>query len=146
MNELRCQDLFKSYGGVKVLQGVHLRVGGGEILGQVHANGAGNSTLIEIVSGQLGHDSGNIYLGETLTSGAGTVQMVIRQLAASGIAVVISEPSIRLFGGYLDRGYVLISGRISAPLDGLEAVEAEYLRLLGMSEPVATFSPVQAAR
>lgn len=72
------------------------------------------------------------------------VVQVIRQLAASGIAVVIAEPSIRLFGGHVDRGYVLIRGRISAPLDGLEALEAEYLRLLGMSEPPVATSSVKA--
>lgn len=72
------------------------------------------------------------------------VVQVIRQLANSGIAVLIAEPSIRLFGGYVDRGYVLIRGRISAPLDGLAELEAEYLRLLGMSDTPVAISSVKA--
>lgn len=62
------------------------------------------------------------------------VVQVIRQLAADGIAVVIAESSIRLFGGHVDRGYVVIRGRISAPVESLSALEAQYLQLLGMSD------------
>lgn len=89
MKELRCQDIFKSYGGVKVLQGVTLKVSSGEILGLVGANGAGKSTLIDIISGQLEHDSGDIHLGNTLTSGVGAA---IR--ARQGLARTFQHPQV----------------------------------------------------
>lgn len=105
MNELRCLDLFKSYGGVTVLQGVTLRVGSGEILGLVGANGAGKSTLIDIISGQLEHDAGHIYLGDTLTSGAGTVAR-----ARHGLARTFQHPQIA--GDLTVRENVLVGGAV----------------------------------
>lgn len=63
------------------------------------------------------------------------VVQVIKQLAEDGIAVIIAEPSIRLIGRQVDRGYVLIRGTMSDEVHGLGALEAEYLRLLGMSDP-----------
>lgn len=89
MNELRCQELFKSYGGVKVLQGVNLHVRSGEILGLVGANGAGKSTLIDIVSGQQSQDSGAIYLGQDLTTGVNPVYR-----SRQGLARTFQHPQL----------------------------------------------------
>ncbi len=72
------------------------------------------------------------------------VVQVIRQLATDGIAVVIAEPSIRLFGGHVDRGYVMVRGRVSAPVLGLAALEARYLELLGMSDTTKAVQTVAA--
>lgn len=55
------------------------------------------------------------------------------QLAEEGIAVVIAEPSVRLVGRNVSRGYVMIRGRISQEIIGLPMIEAEYMRLLGMT-------------
>jgi len=54
------------------------------------------------------------------------------RLAEEGIAVVIAEPSVRLVGRNVDRGYVMIRGRISQEIKGLPMIEQEYMRLLGM--------------
>ncbi len=89
MKDLRCQNIYKSYGGVKVLQGVTLNVRSGEILGLIGANGAGKSTLIDIISGQLEHDSGDIQLGDTLASGVGTVAR-----ARQGLARTFQHPQL----------------------------------------------------
>lgn len=50
----------KSYGPVKSLQGVHLRLGTGEVLGVVGDNGAGKSTLMKILAGAVQHDEGEM--------------------------------------------------------------------------------------
>jgi branched-chain amino acid transport system ATP-binding protein len=55
------------------------------------------------------------------------------QLAREGMAVVIAEPSVRLVGRNVDRGYVMIRGRLSEEVAGLPALEQEYMRLLGVS-------------
>src|SRR3546814_11777149 len=47
------------------------------------------------------------------------------QLAQEGIAVVITEPSIRLVGRNVSRGYVMIRGRISEEITGLPMIEKE---------------------
>ena len=50
----------KSFGGVRALQDVALRLGYREILAVVGDNGAGKSTLMKIISGALMPDSGKI--------------------------------------------------------------------------------------
>ena len=88
-SELRCDAVHKSYGGVRVLQGVSLLVSGGEILGLVGANGAGKSTLIDIISGQQLLDSGGIYLGDRLATGFGAVAR-----AREGLARTFQRPQL----------------------------------------------------
>ena len=62
MDLLRCENLEKSFGGVRALQGVSLRVKEGEITGVVGTNGAGKSTLFHLLTGFLKPDKGNIRL------------------------------------------------------------------------------------
>ncbi len=55
---VRMTDVRKSYGGVKVLDGVDLEIGEREIVGLVGDNGAGKSTLIKILVGAVRPDEG----------------------------------------------------------------------------------------
>lgn len=55
---LLCHDLWKAYGATRVLRGVGLEVGAGEIVGLVGANGAGKSTLFRILMGFEEMDQG----------------------------------------------------------------------------------------
>jgi branched-chain amino acid transport system ATP-binding protein len=62
----------------------------------------------------------------------GEVVRTIADLAASGIAVVIAEPSIRLIRSRIEHGYVMLRGRIAAETANADDLEREYLRLMGM--------------
>lgn len=55
-------DLQKSFGRRKVLSGVDLQIGGGEIVGIVGENGAGKTTLLKIMVGLLSPDSGRMKI------------------------------------------------------------------------------------
>ena len=57
---LTVDDLHKSYGATRALDGVSLRVGAGEMIGFVGANGAGKSTTMRIAMGLLAADSGTV--------------------------------------------------------------------------------------
>jgi ribose transport system ATP-binding protein len=57
---LEAEHLTKSFGGVRVLDDVSLRVARGEIHGLVGANGSGKSTLIKILSGYHVPDDGSL--------------------------------------------------------------------------------------
>lgn len=57
---LELKHISKSFGGVKALQDVHLKLRYNEIVAIVGDNGAGKSTLMKIVSGALLPDSGDI--------------------------------------------------------------------------------------
>jgi branched-chain amino acid transport system ATP-binding protein len=65
---LCAEDLHKSFGGVRAVQGVSLRVAAGELLALIGPNGAGKSTCFNMLNGQLRPDSGRVVLkGEDIT-------------------------------------------------------------------------------
>lgn len=57
---LRAQNLYKSYGRHKVLQGVSFDVLPGTLVGIVGENGAGKSTLLRILAGDLRPNNGKV--------------------------------------------------------------------------------------
>ncbi|WP_439678798.1 sugar ABC transporter ATP-binding protein [Embleya sp. MST-111070] len=85
---LEVRDISKSYGPNRVLRGVGLRIGAGDIYGLMGANGAGKSTLIKILSGAESPDGGEILRD-------GEVVVFPDPLAAqrSGIGTVHQNPN-----------------------------------------------------
>src|SRR3954469_10925895 len=51
-----------SYGKVRALHGVSLKVGAGEVVAMIGANGAGKSTTLRLISGLIGATSGVVLL------------------------------------------------------------------------------------
>jgi branched-chain amino acid transport system ATP-binding protein len=51
-----------SYGKVRALHGISLKVGAGEVVALIGANGAGKSTTLRVISGLIGATSGEILL------------------------------------------------------------------------------------
>lgn len=64
---LSVKDLGISFGGNKVLESINFEVGEGEVLGIMGPNGAGKTVLMNIISGILKADHGEvIFLGEDI--------------------------------------------------------------------------------
>jgi len=64
---LEVSGLRKSFGGIRALAGVDLRVLPGTIHGLVGPNGSGKTTLVNVVAGYYGRDAGEIrFLGRAL--------------------------------------------------------------------------------
>jgi ABC-type branched-subunit amino acid transport system ATPase component len=59
---LECRAVTKSFAGVKALDAVSLNVAAGEVVGLIGPNGSGKSTLVNVVSGFLRSDSGEVDL------------------------------------------------------------------------------------
>ena len=60
---LEARGLRKSFGGVQVINGVDLVVPKGGIVGLIGHNGAGKTTIFDLLSGFLVADSGSVHLG-----------------------------------------------------------------------------------
>jgi branched-chain amino acid transport system ATP-binding protein len=62
---------------------------------------------------------------------------VVRDLTAEGIAVLMAEPSIHAVRGVLDRGYVMIRGRIvDVGEEGGIDLDERYQRAMGVAQRV----------
>lgn len=59
---LECKDLYKNYGGKRVLKGINLNLKRGRIIGLLGPNGSGKSTFIKLATALLTPTSGEILI------------------------------------------------------------------------------------
>src|SRR3954454_20172396 len=62
MSLLKVDNLGKSFGGVRAVDGIEFQLNAGELLALIGPNGAGKSTTFNMVNGQLRPDRGSIQL------------------------------------------------------------------------------------
>ena len=62
---IKIEELYKSYGEVKAVQGISFEVRKGELFAFLGLNGAGKSTTISILCGELAKDGGRYALKRT---------------------------------------------------------------------------------
>ena len=62
MTVLAVDDLFRSFGGIRAVDGVSFAVEQAEIVGIIGPNGSGKSTLFNLLTGALKPDKGTITL------------------------------------------------------------------------------------
>ncbi len=62
---IRVEGVRIQFGAVKALDGVDLVINAGECLGLVGHNGAGKSTIVNVINGGLTPHDGAIHYGET---------------------------------------------------------------------------------
>ncbi len=78
MDIIKIENLYKSYGEVKAVQGISFRVKKGELFAFLGLNGAGKSTTINILCGQLQKDSGKVFInGQDLDKNADGLKRAI---------------------------------------------------------------------
>jgi len=69
MSILQLKDVHTFYGGIHALKGINVEVNEGEIVTLIGSNGAGKSTTLKTISGQVKPKSGKIlYNGEDITN------------------------------------------------------------------------------
>jgi len=66
---LRATGVIKRFGGFQALGGVDIDVSAGEIVGLIGPNGSGKTTLINVISGLLSEDAGEISVDGQRLSG-----------------------------------------------------------------------------
>jgi ABC-type sugar transport system ATPase subunit len=81
-------NVSKSFGGITAVDGVSFTVAGGQVVALVGENGAGKSTIKNIIGGTLRPDSGDVrFAGAPAGEGAGRTRH-------SGVATVHQETSL----------------------------------------------------
>jgi ABC-type branched-subunit amino acid transport system ATPase component len=69
MSLLQVEQLKRSFGGVRAVDGVSFSLAAGEIAALIGPNGAGKSTLFNLIDGQLAPQAGRVlFNGESLTA------------------------------------------------------------------------------
>ena len=117
-NIIQVNDLRKSYGDLKAVDGVSFSVGSGEVFGILGPNGAGKTTTVEILEGMRAPDSGTA-----------TVSGIDVQKDPRGVKKVIGiQLQSSAFFDRLNLGEILdvmasIYGRQIDPLELLASVE-----------------------
>ena len=86
---LRTDGLAKEYGGRRVVNGVSISVGAGEIVGLLGPHGAGKTPTINMVVGVVRPDEGTVtYQDRKITA------LPMHQRARLGIGYLTQEPSV----------------------------------------------------
>jgi ABC-type branched-subunit amino acid transport system ATPase component len=69
MSLLQVEQLRRSFGGVRAVDGVSFALAAGEVTALIGPNGAGKSTLFNLIDGQLAPQSGHVLFdGQALTT------------------------------------------------------------------------------
>ena len=87
---LTARDIGVSFGGLVALAEIDIDVGAGEIVGLIGSNGAGKSTMVNVLSGFQKPSAGTVFLGGVSLAG-----MPAHRIARAGIRRTFQ--SVRLF-------------------------------------------------
>lgn len=83
------QNLVKSYGGARVVNGLSFEVNQGEIVGLLGPNGAGKTTAFYMTVGLIKPDEGRVIFQET-----DVTHMPMHKRARMGMSYLAQEPSV----------------------------------------------------
>ena len=86
---LEMKGVYKSFGGVRVLQDVDFHLDAGEVVGLLGDNGAGKSTLIKIITGYHQPDE-----GELLFDGEPVHDLTVPRARELGVETVYQERAL----------------------------------------------------
>jgi rhamnose transport system ATP-binding protein len=133
--QVSVEGLTRSFAGLPAVRDVSFTVGAGEIHALCGHNGAGKSTVVKMLSGQLAPDSGRILIGGR------PVRLGSRQAAQRlGIALVDQELSVVPALTVLDN---LLLGDLAAPLINRRRAAAARCRQVLSDVGLERLSPDQ---
>jgi len=136
MIELR--DVHKAFGSNKVLQGVNLRIEGGESMVIIGGSGTGKSVALKCVLGLLKPDAGTILLdGEDVAKAERDAFLARFGMLFQGSALFDSLTV------WQNVAFRLLRGSLARPKDEARAIAIEKLRRVGLKASVADLYPAE---
>ncbi len=141
---LEAAGVHKRYGGVHALRGVALSVRAGEVHALVGENGAGKSTIINVLAGAVRRDAGTVSLGgrpvdfrspaESQAAGIAVIHQELATLPTLSVAENVCMGRMPTRGGRLD--WRAMRERTAALLAevGLDVDPRTTVRDLGLSQ------------
>ena len=123
---IEIKELSKSFGDIKAVQGISFSVEKGSLFAFLGVNGAGKSTTISMICGQLKRDGGEIFIdGKTLSEDADNIK---RALGVVYQTSVLDKPlTVRENLEYRASLYGIFGAELDGRID-------EVCELLDMSE------------
>ncbi len=125
---LSIRDLIVDIQGSRILRGISLEVGEGEIVCLVGRNGAGKTTTFRTIMGFHRPISGSIDLGGKTVTGQRPFQIARRGIGFSPeesevfgeltVAENIAMPTWRELGGHNDQGRISVAYKVFPKLEG----------------------------
>lgn len=110
---LTLREVSKSYGTLRAVDRVSLRVAAGEVVGLLGPNGAGKSTTVALVTGLMRPDSGSVTIGASGDPSRAAVRQAIgfapQELALYDMLTAAESVTLfaRLYGAFRSRRQVL---------------------------------------
>jgi branched-chain amino acid transport system ATP-binding protein len=89
---LKVVHLCAGYGGISILNGISFHVDQGELVTLIGANGAGKSTVLKAITGQISVKEGKVFLGEQRIDGFSPERIV-------NLGLILVPENRGLFGG-----------------------------------------------
>ncbi len=110
---LTLENISVSYGAIKAIKGISMRVEQGEVVTLIGANGAGKTTTLRTITGLLSPTEGRILFEGQEISGRPTHQLVARGISMSpegrGVFANLSVRENLMMGAYLKKNRAEIS-------------------------------------
>lgn len=127
---LRLSDITKEFSGVTALSNVSVDIFPGEVHAILGENGAGKSTMMNIISGVFGPTRGTLAFGEDVITA-----MTPEKAAAFGVAISYQHPAVLDDLSVLENLRVALPDRVFAGGDP-RAIAAAMLEDVGLSVPL----------
>jgi len=89
---LKCEDVYRYFGGLMALEGVSLEIRPGEIFGLVGPNGSGKTTFVNAITGFYPPQKGRVFFNNSDITG-------IRPYKVTGLGIARTFQNLALFKG-----------------------------------------------
>lgn len=135
---LQASNISKSYGVQPILSNITMQIQERDRIGLVGVNGAGKSTFLQIISGEMSYDSGDIFKAKETrigylaqNSGLNTSRSIIAEMREVFSALLAVEAELRLLEQNMSDPELLAESKLYEETMNRYALRSEWFREQG---------------